>query len=224
VERVLEQFRGTVLQKPPVFSALKQGGETAYRKARRGEEVELAPRPVTFRRIELVEFAPPDRVRLHVRCSAGAYIRSLAHELGGALGTAATLMALRRTGAGPFRADDAVTLADLEHDAAHGALAGRMLPPGTLLDLPALSADDDVLRRLGFGQEVTLAQFTSAGPDGSASGSPGELRLVEGDVAQVIDAHGALAGIVRRVHQTHTGESTWRADKWFYSESDADIQ
>jgi tRNA pseudouridine55 synthase len=198
IDAALAGFRGTVAQRPPVFSALKQGGESLHYKARRGEAVEAPLRTVTFHAINLLAFEPPDTVRLRVRCSAGAYIRSLAHDLGQALGTLATLTALRREAAGAFRVEQAHALADLEAAAA-GGLAAWLLPPGAGLDLPALVVDDEARRRLGHGQVVAL-------PAPGVEAAPGAL-------AQAQDAAGALLGIVRRLPDAEA--SLWRAEKWF---------
>ena len=100
IERALAQFRGAVWQQPPAFSAIKQGGEALYHKARRGETVVVDAWSVTFYALDVLAFTPPDRLRLHVECSAGAYVRSLAHDLGLALDTFGCLAALRRTAIG----------------------------------------------------------------------------------------------------------------------------
>ncbi|MBA3530322.1 MAG: tRNA pseudouridine(55) synthase TruB, partial [Ardenticatenales bacterium] len=96
VEAALDAFRGDIWQKPPIFSALKQGGEPLYKKARRGESVEIEARPVTIYNLVLTFWNPPE-VGLYVHCSKGTYIRSLAHDLGVALGVGGHLKALRRT-------------------------------------------------------------------------------------------------------------------------------
>lgn len=102
----LPAFTGTVLQRPPVFSALKSGGVPHYRRARRGEDVAIAARPVVIYAIDMIGYAYPDIV-LRVRCGKGTYIRALARDLGAALGTGAYLAALRRTRVGEFEAGDA---------------------------------------------------------------------------------------------------------------------
>ena len=93
LRRTLAGFVGEIMQVPPAYSAIKQDGVAAYRKARRGEAVTLAPRPVTIRRIELLDWTPADapaasgdRLTIEVTCGAGTYIRSLTHDLGQALG------------------------------------------------------------------------------------------------------------------------------------------
>jgi tRNA pseudouridine55 synthase len=112
VEHHLAAFRGEILQTPPRFSAKKVAGVAAHRRARRGEEVELTPRPVTIHELEAVAFDPPD-LRLRVRCSSGTYVRSLARDLGAALGVGAHLVGLRRTAIGSMFVADAVALDEL---------------------------------------------------------------------------------------------------------------
>ena len=122
VSAALAELRGARLQRPPAYSAVKVGGERAYRRARRGEVVDLAPRPVEVRELALTRFEPPD-AGFRATVSAGTYLRSLAREAGAALGCGAHLAALVRTHVGPFRLEDAVgpdvvTPADLRDPAA----------------------------------------------------------------------------------------------------------
>jgi tRNA pseudouridine55 synthase len=124
VERALARFRGTYEQRPPAYSAVKVQGERAYRRARRGEAVALAPRPVEVSELELTSFAPPD-VGFRATVSGGTYIRSLARDVGQALGCGAHLATLLRTRVGPFRLEDAVTPERLT--------AGDLRDPATLV-------------------------------------------------------------------------------------------
>jgi len=104
---VIGSFRGGYEQRPPAYSAVKIEGERAYRRARRGETVEPEARPVEIRELELVEAAVPD-LQFRATVSAGTYLRSLARDIGAALGCGAHLTALRRTAVGPLRLADAV--------------------------------------------------------------------------------------------------------------------
>jgi tRNA pseudouridine55 synthase len=104
---VIGSFRGGYEQRPPAYSAVKIAGERAYRRARRGEAVAPEPRPVEIRELELVEAAVPD-LQFRATVSAGTYLRSLARDIGAALGCGAHLTALRRTAVGPLRLADAV--------------------------------------------------------------------------------------------------------------------
>jgi tRNA pseudouridine55 synthase len=125
-------FLGEIRQRPPAFSALKLQGRRAYDLARRGKQVELAPRPVMIYKLEIVSYAYPELV-LDVECGSGTYIRSLGRDLAESLGTAAVMAALRRTAIGPFRAADAAALDTLTAESCRSQLqplarAVEMLP------------------------------------------------------------------------------------------------
>lgn len=107
--KVLPEFTGDLLQVPPVFSAVKVDGKRAYKHARKGEEVVLAPRPVQIRELELLDFSG-NLATLRVTCSKGTYIRALARDLGVALNSGAYLVELRRTRIGDARVEDAMTV------------------------------------------------------------------------------------------------------------------
>ena len=209
IEAALHVWRGDIRQTPPVYSALKQDGEALYAKARRGETVEVAARPVTIHQLELVAWTRPDRLTLRVVCSAGTYVRSLAYDLGHTLGTVAHLARLRREAAGPFALADSHPLPAVEAAAAAGRLGELLLPLGAGLDLPRLSIDAETARLLGFGQQVAIIP-----PD-----APGEGPLA---AAYIDTPEGCptLAGIVRRLDAldvTDDGAPLWKAEKWFAS-------
>ncbi|MCQ2110945.1 MAG: tRNA pseudouridine(55) synthase TruB [Bacteroidaceae bacterium] len=104
VEEVLQQFKGTIQQIPPVFSACKVDGKRAYMSARHGQEVELKPKTLTIDEIELVDYNMPE-ITIRVVCSKGTYIRALARDIGQALQSGAHLTALRRTRVGDVTVD-----------------------------------------------------------------------------------------------------------------------
>ena len=134
VEEALAAFRGAYDQRPPAYSAVKVAGERAYRRARRGEGVVLRSRRVEVAELELDSFTPPD-VGFHATVSGGTYLRSLARDLGEALGCGAHLAALTRTQVGPFRLADAV--------APDEVTARALRDPAELVrDLPARELDD----------------------------------------------------------------------------------
>lgn len=108
VDVLSEKFTGTIIQVPPIYSAIKVEGERLYKKARRGEEVTLPPRQVTINNIEVTDIRLPE-IDLHISCSKGTYIRSIAHDLGLALNSRAHIISLRRTAIGDFSVDDACT-------------------------------------------------------------------------------------------------------------------
>jgi tRNA pseudouridine55 synthase len=116
LEQALDEFRGEIQQLPPMFSAIKLGGQPLYKLARAGVEVERSPRTVNIFRLELLDFRPGPRAEADIRvsCSKGTYIRSIAMDLGERLGTGGHVSALRRTQAGPFELSRCVTLDTLE--------------------------------------------------------------------------------------------------------------
>ena len=160
VAELLPRFCGSIMQAPPAVSAIKRGGEPLYKKVRRGEEVRTEPRPVMIYEIKLLDFAengPYPRARLEVSCGQGAYIRSLAHDLGRALGCGAHLSALRRTKVGGFRTEDAFTV---EQVAALLEKNSRdfLIPMSRAVShLPALTVPDGALRTAAHGNDVRLA-------------------------------------------------------------------
>jgi tRNA pseudouridine55 synthase len=159
---LLPRFTGTIEQVPPRFSAIKIGGERAYDLARDGEIVEIAPRAVTIHRLDLVETPSLDHAVLTAECGKGTYVRSLARDLGRALGTFGHVCALRRSQVGPFGEEAMISLERLEslcHRAAagEGHLADILLPIETALDdIPALAVSPADAARLHRGQAVLL--------------------------------------------------------------------
>lgn len=112
IRAALPRFVGAIMQAPPAFSAVKVGGERAYRLARKNKAPTLSPRPVVIHAVDIVEYAWPI-LRLDVRCGKGVYIRSLARDLGAVLGVGGMLHSLRRTRVGPFSVDGAAPLETL---------------------------------------------------------------------------------------------------------------
>ena len=119
-ELIARRFTGDILQVPPAHSAIKVGGKRVYELARKGREVKLEPRPVVIKEFEVTGFRLPE-LDFRVVCSTGTYIRSLAHDVGVALGCGGYLSALRRTRIGEFRVEDALTM-----EAAEGYIRERL--------------------------------------------------------------------------------------------------
>lgn len=155
VFRVLPQFTGNILQIPPMHSALKRNGRPLYELARKGIEVERAPRSVTIHAIECLAFAG-DMLTLRVACSKGTYIRVLAADIGRALGCGAHLAALRRTVVGDLDLANAVTLDELAA-LDESRLAGHLQPVDALLQsLPGIALASDAADRFIHGNPVDL--------------------------------------------------------------------
>ncbi len=158
VEAALGAFVGNIEQIPPMYSAIKQGGRKLYDLARAGETVERAPRSVRIDAITLAEWLPPE-CTLDVTCSAGTYIRSLAFDLGEALGVGAHLAGLVRTASGRFTLENAVPLDTLLSDPA----AYLVAPSAALQDYPSLVIDVAAEAELRFGRAIV-----GEAPDGAA--------------------------------------------------------
>ena len=172
IEAALPRFVGRIEQVPPVFSALKQGGEALYRKARRGEQPEREARPVEIHAIRLLDYAPESAVaRLEVSSGRGMYVRSLAHDLGSALGTGAYLSGLTRTAVGPLTVGDAVSVAALM--SAGEGWASWLLPMDLpLRSWPAVALDAAGVAAIRRGQPVpapntTAGRYRLLSPDGN---------------------------------------------------------
>lgn len=148
IAAALEDFRGDIVQRAPVYSAIKQDGQPLYRLARRGEAVAAPLRPVTIYELDLLDFTAP-WLQLRVHCSTGTYIRSLAHDLGEALDCGGHIVALRRTAVGDFDAAQAVALDALQPD----TLATHLLAPDTAVaPLPRLDLTADEVLELAHGR------------------------------------------------------------------------
>ncbi len=181
VEAALAKFRGEIEQLPPMYSAVKQGGRKLYELARAGQTVERKPRRICVQELSLVDWSPP-QFTLELACSAGTYVRSLAHDLGAALGTGAHLTALTRRASGIFRLEDAHTP---EQVLAAPEWQRLLVSPGEALpQLPPVQPDAAMRALLLQGRaipcaagdpDVTLAQ--AQGPGGAL------LAIVEQDGA-----------------------------------------
>jgi tRNA pseudouridine55 synthase len=167
VERALAGFRGPILQVPPMHSAIKRQGQPLYKLARKGVELELEPRPVTVYALTLVAYdAAAGTLELDLDCSRGFYVRSLARDLGEALGCGAHVATLRRIGVGGFDVADAVTLAALEQEPGDdpARLDRYLVEPDRGIDhLPGVQLSPDAAYYLCQGQPVRAADAPREG-------------------------------------------------------------
>jgi tRNA pseudouridine55 synthase len=200
VEDALAAFRGEIRQVPPMYSALKRDGQPLYRLARQGISVEREAREVTIHRLEMVGWradaavGAPEAV-LQVRCTKGTYIRSLAHDLGEALGVGAHLSGLVRTAVGAFALDEAVSLETLAE--AEGAWMRYLVPlRRALAGMPGVVLDADTAQRVIYGQAVDLADLDA----------PVRVDAGSGEICAYDDA-GQLVAILRR------DDDLWRPHK-----------
>ena len=196
LEAALQHFRGTFLQTPPMYSAIKVGGKRLYERARAGETVERTPREVTVHALVLRDFSA-NECTLSLRCSKGFFVRALADDLGRALGSGGALKSLRRTASGPFQLDRAVPLAQLEALAGSGPaerahLETRLVPMvDALPELPLLAVKGEDVARVGHGVPLEV------GPEHR----PGRVRVVspEGTLLAVAEVHQGRLRYVRVV-------------------------
>jgi tRNA pseudouridine55 synthase len=181
----LPRFLGEIEQVPPMYSAVRVGGKRLHEAARAGQEVERAPRKVRIDALELVSLGPVQAGRrlgvLDVRCGKGTYVRTLAADLGRALGVPAHLAALRRTSASGFGLERATPLADLERLAREGGLEAvrpRLVPPAEALSLPEA--------------RLTAAEANDLAHGRSIPAGPHEAGLV-----RAVDGPGRLVAVCR---------------------------
>ena len=182
IERACEQFLGTIEQRPPVFSALKVAGRRAYELARRGQTVELAPRPVRIFELSIVGYEYP-QLTLDIRCGSGTYVRSLGRDLAESLGTGAVMNALSRTQIGPFGIDEAVDprvlcplkLADVLQS-----------PQAALVGLPTVALDESQIDLIACGRSF------------DAGKSEGSIATNTSDTLVAIDCNNDLVAVLKR--------------------------
>jgi tRNA pseudouridine55 synthase len=161
IEAAIEVFRGEFLQTPPVYSALKRDGVPLYKRARRGEPVELEARPVRVDELSIMDWRPP-YLDVHVECAKGFYVRSLAHDLGADLGVGGMLASLRRSRVGTFRVEDAVSVEDLRNGFEAGDWQRSLFAPDeVLLHWRAAILAPETALNLRNGQRVRLDLATT---------------------------------------------------------------
>ena len=192
VEDVMQGFRGTISQLPPMHSALKHNGEPLYKLARRGDEVSREPREVEIYELRVTEIDPPS-MSLHIECSKGTYIRTLVHDIGAQIGCGAHLTALRRTRNGPFGLEDALSLA-----AVKGLLKGRnikerSIPLSQAIGfLPSVSVSEDDALQIRNGKAITVKHPPRGGDQ-------------EGRKVRVLAKKGGRLVAVGEIHQEKGG-------------------
>lgn len=181
IETVLAALRGTIMQVPPMYSALHHEGQRLYDLARAGKVLDLPARPVEIDALSAEQVAH-DQLLITVTCGKGTYIRALARDIGAALGCGAHLASLRRTFVGAFSLESAIPLADLNpEDVATHLIPARI----ALADWPLAQLDAEQVRRVGHGMPVDLGDL--AGTYARAEDQEGTLVAVlrrEGDVWQ----------------------------------------
>jgi len=189
IEAVLRRFTGEIEQVPPAYSALKIGGKAAYARARAGEEVDLKSRRVTVHDLTIghPRESGHDEITLSATVSKGTYIRSLARDIAHALGTVGHVSYLRRTRAGPFSLQSAISLDFLEEAAKARQLTRTVLPLDAALDdIPALPVTPDQARLLRHGQVLVGFPATPGLQLASSEGIPVALVEASADGLRVV--------------------------------------
>ncbi|KFL50139.1 tRNA pseudouridine synthase B [Burkholderia pyrrocinia] len=185
VEAALARFTGEIVQVPPMYSALKRDGRPLYEYARAGQTVEREGRNVTIHALDLLACEMPD-VTFRVTCSKGTYVRTLAEDIGEALGCGAHLTMLRRTGVGALTLEHAVTL-DALSDADESARDAWLQPVDALLStFPSVRLDDACAKRFLHGQRLPLSEL-------------GPIDAADGERVRVYDAT-RLLGVARKAN------------------------
>ncbi len=171
IRAALVAFRGEIEQVPPQFSAVKVDGARAYDLAREGETMDLAARPLWVESLELIARPDADHAELEMVCGKGGYVRSIARDLGRALGCLGHVAWLRRTWSGPFDAEDGIGLEQIDAEARTEALDAHLLPLETgLADLPELKATPEGAARLRNGNPgMVIASDVEYGDEAWAS-------------------------------------------------------
>jgi len=178
IQDVCNRFIGAIEQVPPMVSAVKVDGERLYKRARKGEVVERAPRSIRVHEFRIASYAAPD-ARFVLRCSSGAYARSLCHDVGELLGCGAALANLRRTAVGPHTIDDAAPLDQFD---SREAVSARLLPMGEALDLPRVVLVEAGVQAALSGNALDRRHFRDACP-------------VDHGWVQLLDADGDLVAV-----------------------------
>ncbi len=197
-EETLKNFVGEIEQTPPPYSAVKVRGRRAYDMARRGEPVALPPRKINVYHLEVLEWAPPEVV-VDVHCSSGTYVRSLANDLGEALGTGAYLVGLRRTKSGRFSLRDATPLRKLQEAFRAGNWYQYLIPAAEALgDWPAVELNPDEVEAVKHGHRIPA----------NPADRPGINNLVRGV---------SMAGELVSLMELDSTTCEWQPKKVFFS-------
>lgn len=159
LEAVLESFRGTISQTPPMYSAIKVNGQRLYDIARRGGEVERSPRQITISKLEIVGREGGDFI-LDVACSKGTYIRTLCNDIGEALGCGGCMSSLRRTEAGRFGLGNAFTIEEVQKAADMGIVQGLMMPTDAMFfNYPEYEVSPEAEQKIRCGSPAKLKLY-----------------------------------------------------------------
>jgi len=202
IEEVIKRFRGRIMQRPPMFSALKLKGEPLYKLARRGEEAERALREVEIYELRVTEIKPPS-LGLYIECSKGTYIRTLGHDIGGELGCGAHVAALRRTRSGPFSLEDALPLTEVEVMIRQRRFKQRLIPLAQAMGfLSVMEVGETAALQISHGQVIPLKGVDQGARQEALQGGRKEGEVVrvvarkEGGLVAVAEVRQGAGGLV----------------------------
>jgi tRNA pseudouridine55 synthase len=188
IEQLLPQFEGTILQRPPIYSAIKVAGRRSYDLARQGKAVPLPPRPVTIDQLMVTAYSYPT-LELEIACGSGTYVRSLGRDLAAALGTSAVMSALVRTEIGHFSINRAIHPDALTKETISGQLQS---PLEALSEIPRMILSNEQVKELHHGRFIDAGPWQGGAPiaEVGLAGSSGAKEAV------AINAAGRLVAIV----------------------------
>ncbi len=181
IEEALEHFRGSLMQYPPRYSAIKIQGQPAYKRARAGETIELEPRHIVIYMLEILEWIPP-RLTVNIQCSKGTYIRSLAHDLGMQAGCYAYLASLVRTRSGPFTISESISLEQVAEAADSGTIQRYIFPIDKAIEqYPIMELDAETVERVKHGNTFSHEQANNSSLARVYDGSGTLIAIAEWD-------------------------------------------
>ncbi len=180
ISEIVQSFKGSQKQNPPVYSALKHKGQPLYRFARQGIEIRKPARDIEIFSIEVKKIDLPF-VTIDVHCSSGTYIRSLAHDIGAKIGCGGSLFSLVRTYACGFSIEDAVSLAEFENMDKERSVECVIPLADALLSMPSVSVSDRIIDKIRFGQKIDMHEGLSS---------------YKGAYVKIIDKNGELAAVM----------------------------
>lgn len=199
IPQILPRFRGDISQIPPAFSAIHIDGERAYKRARKGEDVEMPARNVTIHTLECIE-TTETRCVLEVVASKGTYIRALGRDIGRAVGSRAHLTALRRIRSGPFHIDEALTLEELDARVDAGEAIALKQNAEALRTFTSIVLDDDAVQKLTDGK--ILAPPPNHAPGVYAAYAQASEQLV--GLIEIVDQHSEDEGVANVANSDST--------------------
>jgi tRNA pseudouridine55 synthase len=196
IEGVSKKFIGIIEQTPPMYSAVKHQGVRAYKLARKGIHVPLKKRSVNIFEIELIDFQAP-HVTMKIHCSAGTYIRTLAADLGEAMGSAAHLTALRRLSIGPYNIRDALGSGQLRGGTGCcEKLSARFIDPVKVLQwMPSITISTGLAARIRRGYQPSIDEIGAAAGDLVSRMQNGLVKIVAGDRLVAVGRLGNIEGV-----------------------------